>query len=109
MSRLCPRHRLRIRERRDATASDERPDTPPHSAPGNRINISSPVDDDAVLALVAGPEWELRVALDGDVASSAAIPGSVAMLMVVAVGVALGYRQAKQHDVGRADVMRFIS
>lgn len=93
----------------DATASDERPDTPPHSAPANRINISSPVDDDAVLPLVAGPEWELRVALGGDVASSAAIPGSVAMLMVVAVGVALGYRQAKQHDVGRADVMRFIS
>lgn len=93
----------------DATPSDERPDAPQLSAPTNRVSIRSSIADLARLPLVIGPDSDSPVALRGDLVNAAAVPGSVAMLMVVAIGVALGYRQAKRHDVAGSDVMRFIS
>lgn len=93
----------------DATPSDERPDAPSRSAPTSGISVSSPLADLARLPLVIGPDSDSPVALRGDLVNAVAVPGSVAMLMVVAIGVALGYRQAKQHDVAGAHVMRFIS
>lgn len=91
------------------TPSDDRPDAPPRSAPTSGISVSSPLADLARLPLVIGPDSDSPVALRGDLVNAAAVPGSVAMLLVVAIGVALGYRQAKRHDVAGADVMRFIS
>ncbi|SEA49217.1 hypothetical protein SAMN04488580_10375 [Mycobacterium sp. 283mftsu] len=93
----------------DATPSDERPDAPQLSAPTNRVSIRSSIADLARLPLVIGPDSDSPVALRGDLVNAAAVPGSVAMLIVVAIGVALGYRQAKRHDVAGSDVMRFIS
>lgn len=93
----------------EATSFDERPDALQLSAPTNGVSVSSPIDDVARSPLMTGSGSDVPVALGSDVVNAAAVPGSVAMLMVVGIGVALGYRQTKQHDVAGVDVMRFIS
>ncbi len=73
------------------------------------FSITSPVDDVARLSFAAGADSNIPVALSTDRFRSTAVTGSVAMLMVVVVGVAFGYRQARQHDAAGVDVVRFMS
>jgi hypothetical protein len=92
-----------------ARPSVERLDVQPLSAPTNGISASSPLNDIVRLPLNAAPDSDVPAALGGDIFRSTAVPGSVALLVIVVVGVAFGYRQARQHDAAGVDVMRFIS
>lgn len=92
-----------------ATLSEPRPVAPQISAPTNAVSISSTGDDAVPLPLVAGSGSDVPAVLRSDIVDAAAVPGSVAMLMVVVIGVAVGYRQARRNDAAGTDVMRFIS
>jgi hypothetical protein len=94
-----------IESRWKVTSSAEWWAPPALSAQAVGIGVRSPLDDVAQIM----PDSHTLVALRGELSDPTALPGSVAMLMIVVVGIAIGYRQARQHDAAGVDTIRYMS